>query len=68
MRVWATTPACFDCRSPCVCFDCQAAGREGSGEGQLVSYHFHPSQPFVLVVVQDQSSGIAERLTIYARV
>ena len=47
-----------------------AAGGRGGGGGAArhhVVYLFHPVQPFLLAVMQDIESGMAECLTLFTR-
>lgn len=44
-----------------------AGGRAGATRPQHVVYLFHPVQPFLMAVMQDIETGLAERLALWAR-
>ena len=44
-----------------------AGGRAGAARPHHVLYLFHPAQPFLMAVLQDMESGVAERLALWTR-
>lgn len=49
------------------CCSAHAGSRGGAARPQHVVYLFHPIQPFLMAVLQDIETGLAERLAVWAR-
>ncbi len=63
---WASSAHCSSPPTACPPLSC-AGGRAGSARPQHVVYLFHPVQPFLMAVLQDIETGLAERLALWAR-
>lgn len=66
---WNRPLQCPTCslRNGAACRSAHAGSRGGAARPQHVVYLFHPIQPFLMAVLQDIETGLAERLAVWAR-